>query len=115
MATQPISFARKGALVAMTLLVMAPGALAGEHAHGGLSTPRSSVQPASAPVARPTAVSITVTPPTPAAADPVSVDLRGPDGQIRRFPVEGGRAAIQTSQVVIRAGESVTIRWMAAK
>jgi hypothetical protein len=64
---------------------------------------------------RPAAVSIVVAPPAPVAEEPLSVDLRGPDGQIRRFPVEGGRAAIQTTQVVLRPGESVTIRWVAAK
>jgi hypothetical protein len=43
------------------------------------------------------------------------VNLRSPDGQVRRFPVEGGLKAIEVTRVVIRPGQSVTIRWMAAR
>jgi hypothetical protein len=65
-------------------------------------------------VALPTAISVVVTtPPRPAKA-PAYIDLRGPDGQVRRFPVEGGRDVIQYQQVVLRPGQSVTIQ-VAAK
>jgi len=59
-------------------------------------------------------ISIVVEAPRPVTA-PLTVDLRGPDGQVRRFPVEGGREAIQVQSVTVRAGESVTIRWTPAK
>jgi hypothetical protein len=52
---------------------------------------------------------------TPQAAEPLVVGIRGPDGELRRFPVEGGRAAIETYQVVLRPGASITIQWRAAK
>src|SRR5262245_4055345 len=46
-----------------------------------------------APPAR-TTVSVAVTPAAPQpAGPPVFVNLRGPDGQVRRFPVEGGLKA----------------------
>jgi hypothetical protein len=60
------------------------------------------------------ALSVTVEVPAQPAKEPVYVDLRGPDGQVRRFLVEGGREAIQYRQVTLRPGESVTIR-LAAK
>ena len=49
------------------------------------------------------------------AKEPVYANLRGPDGQTRRFLVEGGRAAIRYTNVVVRPGQSVTIRWVPAK
>jgi hypothetical protein len=72
-----------------------------------------------APVARAAAaaviVSVAVTPPR-AAKEVVYVNLRGPDGVVRRFPVEGGREAIRSSQVIVlRPGASVTVRWVVTK
>ena len=74
---------------------------------------------AAAPVVRAAAaavtVSVAVTPPR-AAKEVVYVNLRGPDGQVRRFPVEGGREAIQSPQVIVlRPGASVTVRWVVSK
>jgi hypothetical protein len=44
------------------------------------------------------------------------VNLRGPDGVVRSFPVEGGRASIQPSQeVIVRPGTSATINLTAAR
>jgi hypothetical protein len=60
-------------------------------------------------------VSVRVSIPGQPAKAPVYVTLRGPDGTMRRFLVEGGREAIQSSQVVLRPGQSMTIRWVAAK
>jgi hypothetical protein len=72
-----------------------------------------------APVVHPVpsfaAVSVLVTMPVRPAKKTVYVDLRGPDGQVRRFPVEGGREAIHYEQVVLQPGQSLTIRWVAAK
>jgi hypothetical protein len=55
---------------------------------------------------------VTVTRPAPTPAPgALTVDLRGPDGVLRSFPVEGGRASIQqTQEVVVRPGASATIR-----
>jgi len=60
-------------------------------------------------------IAIVVEPPPRPATEPLTVGLRGPDGQVRRFPVEGGREAIQVRSVTLRAGESVTIRWTPAR
>jgi hypothetical protein len=60
-------------------------------------------------------LSFVVTAPTQPAKAPGSVTLRGPNGQVRRFSVEGGRNAIQYRQVVLRPGQSVTIQWVAQK
>jgi hypothetical protein len=71
----------------------------------------------SAPVApaAPVTVSVVVTPPR-AAKEVLYVNLRGPDGQVRRFPVEGGRDAIQSPQVIVlRPGATVTVRWVVSK
>jgi hypothetical protein len=51
-----------------------------------------------------------VTTPAEPAKEPVYVNLRGPDGQVRRFLVEGGHEAIQYRQVVVRPGTSVTVQ-----
>jgi hypothetical protein len=61
-------------------------------------------------------VTITILPAAPQPAnEPLVVSIRGPEGEVRRFPVEGGRAAIETYQVIVRSGASITIRWLAAK
>ena len=107
---------------AALLLTPAPG-MAGPPAGNGSGWFRSSpsVPPSPPPpvrVAPPPrmTVSVAVTPPAAQpAGGPVVVNLRGPDGQVRRFPVEGGAKAIETTQIVIRPGQSVTIRWMAAR
>jgi hypothetical protein len=113
-------------LVAAVSLLPPAGAVAGEHVRsnpnwsGTQNSGPSSSQPAPAPVARlvPGRVAISVvvvTQPQP-LSEPVYINLRGPDGEVRRFPVEGGRSAIQSSPaVVLRPGQSVTIRWLAAR
>jgi hypothetical protein len=55
-------------------------------------------------------MSVVVTVTAQPAAEPFSVDLRGPDGQVRSFQVEGGREAITYRQTTLRPGQSVTIR-----
>ena len=53
---------------------------------------------------------VTVTSPAPTRTTaPLAVNLRGPDGVVRSFPVEGGPEAIQRREVIVRPGESATI------
>jgi hypothetical protein len=63
--------------------------------------------PAAVPV-QPVQVSITV--PAAVAPDTAFAAIRGPDGQLRYFPVEGGRQGLQTRVIVVRPGESVTVQ-----
>jgi hypothetical protein len=63
----------------------------------------------------PVVITVAVTPAPQPAVEPVFVDLRGPDGQLRRFPVVGGRDAIQSPTIVLHPGQSVNIQWVAAK
>jgi hypothetical protein len=109
----------KGAVLLAALLVAAPQVLAGGRVYAGRATPSS--QPAPAPVVRtapvvvPVTVSVVVTEPARSATEQMRVDLRGPDGQLRSFALEGGRDAIQSQPVlVLRPGQSLTIR-LAAK
>jgi len=69
-------------------------------------------QPAPAVVVRPApvALSITFTAPAPTPTETAYISLRGPDGQLRRFAVEGGADALSTRIVVLHPGESLTIR-----
>jgi hypothetical protein len=111
---------KRGVLLAAALLLVAPEAPAGPHVVAGRQTPQPQPAPAAVPVpvvrAAPQSLvlSVVVTPPQP-AAEPLTVDLRGPDGQVRRFVVEGGLDAIQYAPVVLRPGQSVTLRWPAAR
>ncbi len=104
-------------LVAAALLATVSPALAGDRVHASKSSTTSS-QPATVSVPRAVSqqVTITIVPaPVQPAAEPVVIGIRGADGQVRRFPVEGGAAAIQSGQIVLRPGQSVTIHWTAAK
>jgi hypothetical protein len=109
---------RKLALVLLSFLLMASGVLAGDKVRAGKPT-ITQPQQVSAPATRVTPAAVTVTvviqPAQTALAAPLSVALRGPDGQVRRFAVEGGRQAIQVRSVVLRPGESVAIRWVPPK
>ena len=60
-----------------------------------------------APVAPPPLIVTVSTPPEP---KPLYVDIRGPEGQVRSFAVAGGAATIHTRDIVVRAGETATIR-----
>lgn len=71
--------------------------------------------PARTMAARPTpaATSVQVAvilPPEPA---PVYISLRGPDGEVSRFPLEGGRRAVRPREIVVHPGETATIRFVA--
>jgi hypothetical protein len=71
-------------------------------------------QPAPVQVVRaapsPVTISLTVPAPASASSEPAYISLRGPDGQVRRFAVEGGAEAVSSRVVVLRPGESLTIR-----
>ena len=108
----------KGAVLALAaFLLLGSPLLAGPGVPGRVH-PTSSSQPAPATVARVTpsaiTIAIVVEAPRPATA-PFTVDLRGPDGQVRRFPVEGGRETIKVQSVTVRPGQSVTILWTPTK
>jgi hypothetical protein len=63
-------------------------------------------------------VTISVTPaatPGTPAPESATISLRGPDGQLRRFAVEGGTAELSSRVIVLRPGESLTIRLSANK
>jgi hypothetical protein len=112
-------------MVAAGLFLLTPGAArAGDRVHAGsgwsMTYHTRSTQPPTASVVRPVAtrmtISITKATASAPAREPVYVTLRGPDGQTRRFAVEGGPAAIEPVQaVVLRPGQSVTIRWVSRK
>jgi hypothetical protein len=61
----------------------------------------------------PIVISVAVIPAVKPVGEPVYVDLRGPDGQVRRFPVVGGQNAIQSPTIVLHPGQSVNIQWAA--
>jgi hypothetical protein len=64
-------------------------------------------------ISAPQSVTIAMTPA--AAKEPVYVELRGPDGRLQTFPLEGGAEAITYTNVVLHAGQSVTVHLVAAK
>jgi hypothetical protein len=109
------------AVVAVTFLLLAPASRAGPSVRSGpgwssnhsASATSSSRRTVSAPVVRWGNMSATVT--VPQQARPYYVRLRGPDGKMRRFPVQGGPASIQYTTVVVRPGQSVTISYTPAR
>ncbi len=108
-----------GAVPLAILLLTAPQVLAGDRVHGARQ-PITQSHPASAPVVRPVlspvTISVAVTgAPAPAASETPYISLRGPDGRLRSFPVEGGADEMQSRIVVLRPGESLTIRFAAKK
>jgi hypothetical protein len=99
-------------------LFVVPQVLAGDRYHTAKPPPpRPQPVPISVALAKPQsmAFSAVVTMPVQPAKEPIYVNLRGPDGQVSRFLVEGGRSAIQYRQVVVHPGETLTIRWVSAK
>jgi hypothetical protein len=111
-----IAFVKEAALVAVAFVLLVPEVLAGPGVHAG-DRPITRSQTASPPMPRavpPLSVSFVVTTPTQPAGQPIYVDLRSPDGRTRRFAVEGGPSAIQSRQLLLRPGESLTIRLAAA-
>jgi len=62
------------------------------------------------PLPGPLVVTVTM----PKQTQTLMVDVRGPDGELRTYPVEGGLAGIQTRQVIVRQGETASFRILAA-
>jgi hypothetical protein len=98
------------------LLLASSGLRAGDRV---LSTTHPAIKPAPPPTVRPLipmeTVGVTVSLPRPAVKEPTFIQLRGPDGRVRSFPIEGGTDAITYTSVVLRPGQSVTIHLAAAK
>jgi hypothetical protein len=119
MSSRSTSFVNEAMLVAATLLLMVPRVVAGDATHAPDARPSIRHPSAPAPVARMASpsgmASVVVTLVPQPTRGSVHVNLRGPDGQLRRFPLEGGREAIEYEQFVLRPGQSLTIRWVAAK
>ncbi len=119
MSWRNVPFVKVVVLVAAIFLLRVPRVLAGDVEHAPDARPAARYQPAYSPVVRlvrlPVIVGVVVTMAPEPAKEPLRVGLRGPDGQVRRFPVEGGRAAIQYRQIVLRPGQSLTIQWVGAK
>jgi hypothetical protein len=108
-----------GVLLA-ALLLAAPPALAGDRVRAPSQANYKQAQPAAAAAGRTPAAPVTISiavpaTPTPGAPDEGYISLRGPDGQTRRFAVEGGREALSSRVVVLRPGDSVTIRLAAGR
>jgi hypothetical protein len=119
MAWRSTLVAMGGLLFGAAFLLLVPNGVAGEHVRAGDRMTGQNL-PASASIARavpvtiavaPVTISVAVTTPSKPATVPIYVNLRGPDGQLRRFPVEGGHDAIQSQPVIVlRPGQSVTIQ-----
>ncbi len=77
-------------------------------AHTGVAHPTYH-RPAEHPTEAPTALQVVVKAPT------TYVTLRGPNGEVRRFPLVGGREAIQVRSVIVRPGQTVHITIMAKR
>lgn len=118
MSWRKIPSVKASLLSAATLLLLSAPAQAGKSSTAPTWPPPPAphvVAPVVRAAAAAVTVSVAVTPPR-AAKEVVYVNLRGPDGQVRRFPVEGGREAIQPTQlIVLRPGASVTVRWVISK
>jgi hypothetical protein len=117
MSRLPIPLAMNALLVAAVLLVATPSLVAGDRVHAGRqSTPSPAVSVAVTPPAPlPIVVSVATRTASQPAKERAFVDLRGPDGQVRRFPLEGGSDVIQVRRLVLRPGDSLTIQFALAK
>jgi hypothetical protein len=118
MSWQNLSILKVGAVLAATFLLLAPEVLAGDRVHAGNRTAvpsRSAASPGVAAVPLLGTFAVTVATLPQPTKEAVFVDIRGADGQVRRFPVEGGRAAIQYREGFLRPGQMLTIRWTPTK
>ncbi len=98
---------------AALLLLAGPG-LAGEHVRAArpAAVPSSAVPVPVVRVIPSTTISVTTSTPTQGNNDAAYINLRGPDGQLRRFPVEGGAAQMASRVIVLRPGQSLTIVYL---
>jgi hypothetical protein len=113
-----VCFLEQGVLFAASFLLLAPPVLAGEVVRAP-KRPTTPSRPAPVPVVRaaprPVALVVSLRTPARAAPEPVDVELRGPDGSVRRFVLEGAHDVIQSPQLVLRPGDSLTLRWRPAQ
>ena len=118
MSWRRVSFPWQGVLIAAAFLLPAPPVLAGDVFHAA-KRPAAPPRPAPVPVVRaaprPVALVVVLSTSARAAPETVYVDLRGPDGSVRRFPLGGARDVIQSPQLVLRPGDSLTLHWRPAK
>ena len=118
MSWRRVSFPWQGVLIAAAFLLPAPPVLAGDVFHAA-KRPTAPSRPAPVPVVRaaprPVVLVVSLRTPARAAPEPVYVDLRGPDGSLRRFPLAGARDVIQSPRLVLRPGDSLTLHWGPAK
>ncbi|WP_143392861.1 hypothetical protein [Fimbriiglobus ruber] len=56
----------------------------------------------------------TATRSVPSVSAPAVVAIRGPEGELRQFQVEGGREALQNRVIVVHSGEKATIQFVVA-
>jgi hypothetical protein len=114
MSIKSARFLRTTVLAGLAFSLAAPQVRAGDRVIG---TTHPTIRYVAAPIVHmlPPAetVSISLTPAV--VKEPVYVQLRGPDGQVRSFPIEGGREAITYTSVVLHPGQSLTIHLAAAK
>jgi hypothetical protein len=113
------TWVKAAALAAAACVLMVAPVLAGPAYHAPapqIVTLHPVLLPAAFGGSPPVSFVVSVAPaPRPAPA-PFAVAIRGPDGQVRRFAVEGGRAAIQAPPVVVlHPGESVTVQLRATR
>ncbi len=105
-------------LAAAICLASASPARAGDRVHAAVPTVSRTVSPVVSlvrPLLLPVTISITPVAAIPASDERGIISLRGPDGQVRHFPVEGGAEAFSRRVIVLRPGDSVTIQLAARK
>ena len=110
-------FVKHTVLLSAALLNSTPSSVAGDRVHAGRKVATSQTTPAVVTTAaqQPIVLSIGTRKATETSTTKTFVDLRGPDGQIRRFPVEGGPEVIEVRRLVLRPGDSVTIQIAVAR
>lgn len=67
------------------------------------------------PGAMPTTATVKVTLSFPGVPDTAFAAIRGPDGEVRYFPIEGGRKELGTRVIIVRPGERIHIQLPPAK
>ena len=96
-----------------TTMILQQQARARQQARTQVAAPARPTTPSYQP--QPTGVGVSVNVPTPVAqvttAPSGSVSIRGPDGEVRRFPLASGvEVQYRRQYIVLRPGESTTIR-----
>ncbi len=116
MVTRSVWLAKGAGLLASCLLLVSP-VLAGPQ-HHPTRDQAFYAQPAPPPVVKvvqhPISIGVVATTSVRAKTETFTVRLRGPGGEVREFPVEGGASSIEVVRpIVLYPGQSVTIRLVA--